>query len=171
MAKQGNAKENMNAVDLLKSQHREVEDLFEEFEDARGSQKKRAIFEQIADKLAIHAGIEERDFYPSVKAKETEDLLLESLEEHLAAKRVIADLLALEPSDETFEAKVKVLQEQIEHHVEEEEEELFPQVKKLFDEEILEALAQRMIATQEELLENDRPRDSVLGETTEASSL
>lgn len=171
MGKQGKAKENMNAVDLLKSQHREVEDLFEEFAEASGNEKKRVIFEQIADKLAIHAGIEERDFYPSVKAKETEDLLLESLEEHLAAKRVIADLLALEPSDETFEAKVKVLQEQIEHHVEEEEEELFPQVKKLFDEETLEALAQQMIATQEELLENDRPRDSVLGETTEASSL
>lgn len=171
MAKQGKTTKNMDAVDLLKSQHREVEDLFEEFADATGNQKKRAIFEQIADKLAVHAGIEEKDFYPSVKAEETEDLLLESLEEHLAAKRVIADLLAMDPSDETFEAKVTVLQEQIEHHVEEEEEELFPKVRKLFDSEVLQALAQQMIATQEELLQEENPRDSVLGETSEAPSL
>jgi hemerythrin superfamily protein len=161
----------MDAIDLLEAQHREVEDLFEDFEEAGSKQKKRAIFEQIADRLAVHAGIEERDFYPSVKAEDTEEILLESLEEHLAAKRVIADLLALDASDETFEAKVKVLQEQIEHHVEEEENELFPSVRKLFDDETLEALAQRMTATQEELLQAGRPRDAIPGETAEAPAL
>lgn len=171
MAKQEKSTSNVDAIGLLESQHREVEDLFEEFEEASGNQKKRAIFEQIADKLAVHAGIEEKDFYPAVKAEDTEDLLLEALEEHLAAKRVIADLLALDASDETFEAKVKVLKEQIEHHVEEEEDELFPQVKKLFDEEALEALGQQMVATQEELLENERPRDVIPGETAEAPAL
>src|SRR5438045_8106815 len=116
----------MSAIDMLESQHREVEGLFEEFEKARGPQQKQKVFEQIADKLAVHSTIEEKHFYPAAKSKETEELLTESVEEHLSVKRLIADLLALETADETFEAKVNVLKEQVEHHVQEEEEELFP---------------------------------------------
>jgi hemerythrin superfamily protein len=160
----------MGAIDMLESQHREVEDLFAEFEDAKGSQK-RDVFLQIADKLAVHAAIEEKHFYPAAKAKETEDLLLESAEEHLAVKRLISDLLKLDETDDTFEAKVTVLKEQVEHHVEEEEDELFPQVEKLLDDTTLDALEQEMTATQEELLAKGSPRNQVPAETKEAAPL
>src|SRR5689334_6390135 len=123
----------MNAIKMLKQQHREVEALFEQLEKARTSAQRQKVFDQIADALAAHATIEERHFYPSVKKKDTQDILLESTEEHLAIKRVIADLLDCEPSDERFEAKAKVLKDEVEHHVEEEEGELFPKVQKLFD--------------------------------------
>ena len=112
-----------------------MEGLFEKLEKASGGDAKRKVFTEIADKLAIHATIEEQDFYPAVKAKRTEDILLESLEEHLGIKRVLADLLAMEVDHETFDAKAKVLKEQVEHHVGEEEDDLFPKVKKLLDEE------------------------------------
>ena len=158
----------MSAIDKLESDHREVEKLFEAFEKARTSARKRDIFEQIADALAVHAHIEEQHFYPAAKSKDTEDMLLEATEEHLSVKRLIADLLELDAKDETFEAKVKVLQEQIEHHVEEEEKELFPKVKKLLDEDTLLSLEQEMVATEEEMLEEGEPRNRVPGETDEA---
>src|ERR1044071_6552561 len=115
----------MNAIKMLKQQHREVEKLFKQFEAATSAGPQREVFEEIADALAVHATIEERHFYPAVKEKQTEEILLESVEEHLEIKRVIADLLQMDAGDEAFEAKVKVLQEDIEHHVEEEETELF----------------------------------------------
>src|SRR3954466_5751849 len=121
----------MSAIDLLESQHREVEKLFSQIEKAKDGAKKTELFEEIADKLAIHAAIEEHHFYPAVKEKRTEDILLESLEEHLGIKRVLADLLDIDASDESFDAKIKVLKEQVEHHVEEEENDLFPKVKKV----------------------------------------
>jgi hemerythrin superfamily protein len=159
----------MSAIDMLESQHREVEDLFEEFEKARGPKRKQEIFQQIADKLAVHATIEEKHFYPAAKSKDTEELVTESVEEHLSVKRLIADLLALDSVDDTFEAKVKVLQEQVEHHVEEEEDELFPKVEKLLDDETLEALEQEMTATADQLLTEGNPRENVPSETGEAA--
>jgi hemerythrin superfamily protein len=161
----------VNAIELLEGQHREVEALFAKLEKAKGEESKRRIFTEIADKLAIHATIEERHFYPAVKEKRTEDILLESLEEHLGIKRVLADLLAVEVGDDTFEAKTKVLQEQVEHHVEEEEDDLFPKVKKLMDEETLVAIAQQMTATQEELIAEGAPRNAVPSETDHAPAL
>jgi hemerythrin superfamily protein len=161
----------MNAIDLLESQHREVEKLFAKIEKATDAATKGDLFEQIADKLAVHAAIEEHHFYPAVKAKRTEDILLESLEEHLGIKRVIADLLGTKPSDETFDAKVKVLEEQVEHHVEEEETDLFPKCRKLFDKERLEAIGQEMSAEQAELEEDPAPRKAVPAETDHAASL
>lgn len=163
---------NVNAISMLKEQHREVADLFEEFEEAKDdAEAKERLFTEIADKLVVHATIEERHFYPAVKAKRTEDILLESLEEHLSIKRVLADLLDLDATDATFAAKVKVLQEQVEHHVEEEEEELFPKVKKALDEDELIALAQEMAATQEELVAEGNPREAVSSETEKAAPL
>jgi hemerythrin superfamily protein len=162
--------DDVGAIELLEGQHREVEDLFEQLEKASGG-RKRDIFTEIADKLAIHATIEEREFYPAVKAKRTEDILLESLEEHLGIKRVLADLLAIDIDDETFDAKAKVLKEQVEHHVEEEEDELFPKVKKILDEETLVALAQQMTAIQEELIAHGAPRQAVQSETEHAAQV
>jgi len=161
----------MSAIDMLEADHREVEDLFEELESAQNAAEKREVFEEIADKLAVHATIEERHFYPAAKTKDTEDLLREAAEEHLSVKRLIADLLALGAGDETFDAKCKVLQEQIEHHVEEEEGELFPKVQKLLGKDALDVLEQEMTATREELLEEGDPREAVPGETDTAAPI
>jgi hemerythrin superfamily protein len=159
----------MSAIDMLEAQHREVEKLFAAFEKA-SPDKKYDIFLQIADKLAVHATIEEKHFYPACKSDETEDVLAESVEEHLSVKRLIADLLD-EADEETLEAKVKVLQEQVQHHVEEEEGELFPQAKELLDATTLDALEQEMTATQEELLEEGHPRDHIPSETGAAAQI
>lgn len=161
----------MNAVKMLKQQHREVEKLFKEFEKAKAAGPKRKAFDQIADALAVHAAIEERHFYPGVKQKQTEEILFESVEEHLEIKRTIANLMALETIDETFEAKVKVLQEDVEHHVEEEEQELFPMVEKLLDAETLEALGAEMEETQDELVSEGNPRDAVPDEIEVAAPI
>ena len=155
----------MNAIDLLLSQHREVEELFSDIESAKSSDEKDELFEEIADKLAIHAAIEEHHFYPAVRASRTEDIILESLEEHLSIKRELADLLDMSAEDERFEAAVKVLKEQVEHHVKEEEGELFPKVKKLLDKDELEAIGQAMTAEQAELEEQGNARENVRSET------
>lgn len=161
----------MNAVELLESQHREVEKLFSRIESAKGSSEKQKLFDTIADKLAVHAAIEEHQFYPMVKAKRTEDILLESLEEHVGIKRVIADLLRTSPGDDTFDAKVKVLKEQVEHHVEEEESDLFPKVRKLLDASQLEALGQEMSAEQAELEQEGQPRREIPSQIGQAAEL
>jgi hemerythrin superfamily protein len=162
----------MNALDLLKSQHREVEEMFEQYEKLgeEDSEMKELLFVQIADALAAHASIEERFFYPSVKAEDTEDILRESLEEHLGAKRIIADLLEMSSDDEEFDAKIKVLKEQVEHHVEEEESELFKKVRKLMNAETLESLG--AIMEQEfEQMQQEEPRKEIPGQTDEAAPL
>ncbi len=161
----------MDAITLLKRQHREVSSLFKKFQTARTGKQKREIFEQIADSLAVHAAIEEKHFYPSVKKKATEEILFESVEEHLQIKRVIADLLQLDPGDAVFAAKVKVLQDDVEHHVEEEEEELFPKVKKLFDADDLTSLAEAMQQTETELKGEGSPRQMVPQETERAAPI
>jgi hemerythrin superfamily protein len=161
----------MNAVKMLKQQHQEVAKMFKEFENAQAAGARRTIFERIADALAVHAAIEERHFYPAVKEQQTEEILLESVEEHLEIKRIIADLLAMEADDESFAAKVKVLQENVDHHVEEEQDDLFPKVEKLFDKETLEAIGEDMEDTQAELISAGNPRDAVAGETDAAAPI
>jgi hemerythrin superfamily protein len=161
----------MNAIELLESQHREVEDLFSKIKGTKNADKKAGLFEEIADALAVHAAIEEHVFYPAVKAKRTEDILLESLEEHLGIKRVLADLLATDAEDETFDAKLKVLEEQVTHHVGEEESDLFPKVRKLFGADELEAIGQEMSAEQTELEDKGEPHKMIPAETEHAASL
>jgi hemerythrin superfamily protein len=161
----------MSAIDLLESQHREVEKLFKQVEKAADGRKKLALFEEIADKLAIHAAIEEHHFYPAVKEKRTEDILLESVEEHLTIKRTLADLLKLDVGDKSFDPKLKVLKEEVEHHVGEEEKDLFPKVKKILSADELDALEQEMMAEQQELEEEGNPRATIPDETGEAAPL
>jgi hemerythrin superfamily protein len=110
-----------DAIALLKEDHRTVEDLFEQFEKAKGDDRKQKLALEICKELTIHAMIEEEIFYPACEGKVEEDLLKESFVEHDAAKVLIAEIEAGEPSDEFYDSKVKVLQEEIEHHVEEEE--------------------------------------------------
>ena len=160
----------MNAIDLLKQQHREVEKLFKKIEKA-GPDEKEQLFDELADSLAVHAAIEEQHFYPATKDARTEELLQEAVEEHLSVKRIIADLLEMEPDDAQFDPKITVLQEQVEHHVEEEEGELFPKVQKLHSKGELEDLGVLMEQTAEELKEQGAPRMEVPKETGTAAPI
>jgi hypothetical protein len=124
---------NPDAIALLKQDHRTVEDLFGKFEKASGDGRKQTLAEEICLELSVHAQIEEEIFYPACDGKVDEDLLKESYVEHDGAKVLIAEIINGGPSDEFYDAKVKVLQEEIEHHVEEEEkrmEGLFAQARK-----------------------------------------
>lgn len=160
----------MDAIDLLQFQHRQLEELLTELEGANGDKAKRDAFDDLADSLAAHVLIEERVFYPAINAKRTEDILLESLEEHLGIKRVLADLLKTSCDDETFDAKVKVLSEQVLHHHDEEEEELFPKVRKLLVKEELVALGKKMFGAHERLI-SGHPARAVPAETDHAAAL
>jgi hemerythrin superfamily protein len=105
----------MDSIDLLVAQHRTMENLLRRVLDVSDVAAKTALFQEAADELTTHLSAEELLFYPAVKARRTEDILLESPEEeHLSLKRLLADLLALAPSERTFEAKFKVLKEQVE---------------------------------------------------------
>jgi hemerythrin superfamily protein len=111
-----------DAIALLKQDHRTVEELFAQFEKASGEGRKQKLAEQICLELSVHATIEEEIFYPACEGKVEDDLLKEAYVEHDGAKVLIAEIEAgSEQSDDFFDAKVKVLREQIEHHVEEEE--------------------------------------------------
>jgi hemerythrin superfamily protein len=160
----------MNALDLLKQQHEEVSKLFKRFEklEEGAIAERRELFVMIADRLSAHATIEEQFFYPSIKTDKTEDIVREAVEEHLAVKRIIADLLEMEPTDENYSAKMKVLMESVEHHVEEEEDELFKMVKRVLNEDQLLALGVQMMAEFEELMETE-PRNEVPMQTDTAA--
>ena len=115
----------MDAITLLKQDHKAVKSLFSQFDKAGDDafQKKRAIVDKIIEELSIHAAIEEQHFYPAARAavEEAEDAVLESLEEHHVAKWVLSELEDMDPKAERFNAKVTVLKENILHHAEEEE--------------------------------------------------
>ena len=141
-----------DAIALLKADHRTVEDLFEQFEKASGDGRKQKIAEQICLELTVHATIEEEIFYPACEGKIEEDLLKEAYVEHDGAKVLIAEIEAGGPDDEYYDAKVKVLSEQIEHHVEEEEkrmEGMFSQARKAGLD--MDALGEQLRARKEEL--------------------
>lgn len=122
----------MHALTLLKKDHKTVAGLFKQFEKAKGDARKKAIVQKIVKELAVHAAIEEMIFYPSVRkaVKDAEDVVLESLEEHHIVKWVLDELDGMSPSAERYDAKVKVLCENVTHHVKEEEQEMFPKVRK-----------------------------------------
>lgn len=155
----------IDALEMLRMQHKEVEDLIGKIEKANDPSKKMALFVELADKVAAHSTIEEKIFYPAVNADKTRELLVESVEEHLSVKRILADMLALDVEDEHFDAKLSVLKEQIRHHAHDEEEDmLFPKVRKLMSKDELAALGNEMMAMFEQLLERS-PRKNVPAET------
>jgi hemerythrin superfamily protein len=124
----------MDAIELLEQQHRQVDDLFERLlsADEEDTDQRQELFDQLADALAGHTIIEEQLFYPVCKRFD-EELIQESLEEHLEVKRMLAELLDLDPGDDEFEAKVQEMKEAVQHHVTEEENELFPEVRHTLD--------------------------------------
>jgi hemerythrin superfamily protein len=159
----------MDALSLLKKQHREVEELFQKAKSAEGPEKLQ-YFLQLADDLATHATIEEKVFYPGVLSGKTEDELLEAVQEHLQMKRILADMLDMEVSDERFDAKLKVLEDEVSHHVEEEEGQLFKDVAKEIDADVLERLGQEMESLAM-MLRDSEPREEIPRETREAPPL
>jgi hemerythrin superfamily protein len=146
----------MDAIALLTADHEEVDQLFKQFEKSgeRALKQKEKLVEKMIRALAVHAAIEEMFFYPTVRtaalqakskaAQASSDLVLESLEEHHIVKWTLSELEKMSATDERFDAKVQVLMENVKHHVEEEEEELFPKVRRLLSAKILEELGERM---------------------------
>jgi hemerythrin superfamily protein len=166
----------VNALKLLETQHREVETMFEKFESAGdGARKtKERLCAEIADALALHAEIEEKLFYPEMKeaiGEEGEELLRESVEEHLSVKRLLDDILDSSAADDQFDAKMKVLKEQVEHHVEEEEGELWKKAKKACSSEQLEDLGSRMEELAEELRAEGHPAAKISDQTDAPSQI
>jgi hemerythrin superfamily protein len=159
----------MDAIDMLITQHRGMEAALKAVLDAPDDRRRR-LFETAADILMSHVLIEEQHFYPAVQAKRTQDTLLESLEEHLSLKRLVADLTTLSASDEHFEPKLHVLKEQAEHHHEEEEKKLFPAVRKMLSKVELEALGDAMFASQKAMLPN-QPRERAADQSKAAAKL
>jgi hemerythrin superfamily protein len=142
---------NTDAIALLKEDHRTVEKLFKDFESAKGDGRKEKLARQICMELVVHTKIEEEIFYPACEGKIEEDMLKEAKVEHDSAKLLIAEIEAGNgQSDEYFDAKVQVLSEQVEHHVEEEEKELFAEVRKADID--LKALGEQMATRKRELM-------------------
>jgi hemerythrin superfamily protein len=140
-----------DAIQLLKADHRAVEKLFRDFEKASGEERKQRLAMQICNELKVHTQIEEEIFYPMSRDNlDDEDLINEAIVEHQAAKDLIEQIEGMDPSDEMFDAKVKVLQEQIEHHVGEEEKEMFPKVQK--SDMDLKGVGERLKTRKEELM-------------------
>jgi hemerythrin superfamily protein len=121
-----------DAVSLLMADHRKVEDLFKQYEKAKANEtKKQAIFQQINAELKVHMAIEEEIFYPASRPfVDEQETVNEAEVEHASAKDLMRQLEGMSPSDDYYDAKVKVLSEMIEHHVEEEETEYFPECRK-----------------------------------------
>ena len=151
--------EAMSAIDLLEADHRQVEDMFEEYESLEDAGEREQLALKICIALQVHTQIEEEIFYPAARqAIEKAELIDEAIVEHTAAKQLIAEIEDMEPSDELYDAKVKVLGEQVLHHVEEEEGELFPAVEgsKLDLEALGTQMTQRKAALLKELA-GDQP--------------
>ncbi len=134
----------MNAIELLKDDHDKVDKLFQKVKATEEGEHEE-LFEKIKHELDAHAHIEEKIFYPRLKEEdELEDITLEGIEEHHQAKMFLRELASLSNDSEKFEPKLKVLMEDIEHHVMEEEGEMFPKVEKIIGKAELEELGKQM---------------------------
>jgi hemerythrin superfamily protein len=148
-----------DAISLLKADHREVEDMFEQFEKTRNADRKAKLAEQICQALIIHTMIEQEIFYPAfLEATEDKDIHHEAIVEHDGAKKLIAEIQSTGPEDDFFEAKVSVLSEMIKHHVKEEEQRggMFSEAK---DSDMdLQALGEQLLARKQELEASPPPK-------------
>jgi hemerythrin-like domain-containing protein len=134
----------MDAFNLLKTDHRKVAELFDQLESANGKAKLQ-VFAQIKSELELHTHIEETIFYPALEdPKQTHELVLEAYEEHNVVKKLLAQLSKARSANEEWEAQAKVLRENVEHHVEEEENELFPKTRAALSAEEIETLGEQM---------------------------
>jgi hemerythrin superfamily protein len=145
-----------DALTMLSAQHKHVDKLFAQLERAvkRDPRRARALVDELAEVLTVHAAIEEQHFYPGVRTPRTEPLVAESFQEHRQMKRALADLVAAARSGRDLPAKVSVLKEEVVHHAKKEEEaKLFPLVRTILDADQREALGQEMLAAMVDLQE------------------
>ncbi len=143
----------MDAIELLKQDHEKVSGIFEKLEPTteQAVKTREELFAKLKNELDVHARIEEQIFYPAIKeAEETHDITLEAYEEHHVVKQLLAELEALPVTDESWGAKLKVLQENVEHHVEEEEGEMFKGARKVLSQEQIDELGARMEAAKKQ---------------------
>ena len=144
----------MNAISLLEEDHRKMKKLLSELESTteRGVKTREELFTTVKDELTVHETIEEEIFYPALKEHpKTKEITLEAYEEHHVVDMVMAEIEGVAYDDEKWGAKFKVMKENIEHHIEEEENEMFKQARQAFEESELEALGERMKARKDEL--------------------
>jgi hemerythrin superfamily protein len=147
-----------DAISLLKADHKKVKGLLEDLEKTtdRGAKRRAALLGQIETELKVHTDIEETIFYPAfrdaVKKKDDREMYFEALEEHHVVKLVLPEIKGTDPTSEPFAAKAKVLKELVTHHAKEEEREMFPEARKVFDQDELQELGARMAAKKKELL-------------------
>ncbi len=142
----------MDAIKLLEDDHEKVKGLFRTFEKARSEDRKKQLADEIMMELEVHSQIEEEIFYPAVREKVGEDeLVAEAVEEHHVVDVLMKEIKQLEPSDERFEAKMTVLIENVEHHIEEEEKEMLPDAKKKLGKDV-EALGDQMEQRKQQLM-------------------
>jgi len=150
-AKTARKQPDMNALEMLEQDHREVEELFDQFDELDDGAEKEEIARKICMMLTVHAQMEEEIFYPAArKATQDDDLIDEAVVEHASAKKLIAEIEKMEAGDDLFDAKVRVLGEQVKHHVREEEDELFPELDRIDLD--LEELGAKLAKRKEELL-------------------
>jgi hemerythrin superfamily protein len=154
----------MDAITLLRDDHRSVAQLFKQFEKAGDNAhvEKRRIVDQIVEALSMHAAIEEEVFYPVARAAvpDVEDIVLESLEEHHIVKWTLSELDGLDPTEERFDAKVTVLIESVRHHVKEEETEFFPKVRKAMSRTALNDLGEALASAKKTAPTHPHPRSA-----------
>jgi iron-sulfur cluster repair protein YtfE (RIC family) len=144
----------MNALTLLKRDHAEVKKMLSDLEDTteRAEKTRTEGLATLKHELEIHEAIEEEIFYPALKEHaKTKDLALEGYEEHHVVDTIMGELEGVEPSDETWMAKFSVMKENLEHHITEEEDEMFPKVEQVFEDEELQALGTRMQERKDQL--------------------
>jgi hemerythrin-like domain-containing protein len=137
----------MDAIQMLKADHDKVKDLLDRLEKTteRGEKTREELFATIKGELTVHETIEEEIFYPALKEHpKAKELVLEAYEEHQVVDTVMAELEGLDVTDETWGAKATVMKENVEHHIEEEEQEMFKQARQVFDKAELEELGARM---------------------------
>ncbi|HEX3560677.1 MAG TPA: hemerythrin domain-containing protein [Pyrinomonadaceae bacterium] len=149
----------MNAFQLLKEDHKKVSGIFEQIEPTteRAEKTRTELFAQLKQELDIHARIEETIFYPSIKrAAETREIVLEGFEEHHVIKMLLGELEAMPVDTEQWTAKLKVLKENVEHHVEEEESEMFQKARDVLSEDDINRLGAQMEETKKQLQQQSK---------------
>lgn len=135
----------MDALELLKQDHQAVKDLFDQIDDAEDGKQRKKLFDQIDTQLNIHAHIEETVFYPEMqKIDELKDMVEEALEEHQEVKTLLEEIEGRDPESDQFIASVEELMENVEHHVAEEEDEMFPKVRERCDQATLDRLGDQL---------------------------
>jgi len=147
----------MDAISLLEEDHKKVRQLFREYEGVgeRGLKTKQKLADQIRNELVIHTAIEEEIFYPAIQDT-VEDMVAEAIEEHNVVDRLLLEIRDISPEDDVFDAKMTVMMENVEHHADEEEKEMFPKVKKAMGMDMMKTLGERMSRRKTELMRENR---------------